>query len=142
MKDTDQLVQYWLTVAKHDYKTMLVLYQAKRYSDCLFFGHLTLEKILKALVVFKNKDQAPYTHDLLRLATSLKNIKLTGEETNLLDDVNRFNIRTRYPDYRLKFYKICTPDYTKDYLTKIKKLFKKLCQKLPPEKSSKSTVKL
>lgn len=109
---------------------MLVLFQSKRYSDSLFFGHLCLEKILKALVVEETRNHAPYTHDLLRLAKLLKKTNFKEDEINLLDEVNRFNIRTRYPDYRLKFYKLCTKGYTEAYLRKIKKIFNKLCRKI------------
>ena len=38
------------------------------YSYALFFGHLALEKLLKALYVFKQEHHAPPLHNLLRLA--------------------------------------------------------------------------
>ena len=43
-------VSYWQEAAAHDYKTMEVLFESKRYSDTLFYAHIVLEKILKALV--------------------------------------------------------------------------------------------
>lgn len=51
---------------------MIGLFKIKRYSDSLFFGHIVLEKILKALVVQKTKNQAPYSHDLIRLQETVK----------------------------------------------------------------------
>ena len=52
MKEADikKAVKYWRATAGHDYETMLALFQAKRYSDSLFYGHIVLEKILKARV--------------------------------------------------------------------------------------------
>ncbi len=66
-QDIENAIHYWEATAKHDYETMLILFDAKRYSDCLFFGHIVLEKLLKGLVVKNTKEQAPFTHDLARL---------------------------------------------------------------------------
>lgn len=130
MVDTREVVKYWLKTSAHDYKTMRSLFKAKRYSDCLFFGHITLEKVLKALVVQTVGAQAPFTHDLLALYKKLTSITLTAAEIDLLDEVNRFNIRARYPDYKLQFYKQCTSAYTTPYFKSIGRLYKKLCQKI------------
>ena len=59
---------------------------------------------------------------------------LSKEELDLLDEVNDFNIRARYPEYKLQFYKQCDKEYAKNYLDKINKLYKKLCQKLKQKK--------
>ena len=108
---------------------MISLYRTKRYSDSLFFGHIILEKILKGLVVKKTKNQAPYIHNLIELK-DLAGLELDKKEDLLLLKVNEFNIRCRYPEEKLRFYKKADRDYTKNYLTGIKKIYKKLCQKL------------
>ncbi|MDA2921739.1 HEPN domain-containing protein [Patescibacteria group bacterium AH-259-L07] len=128
-KNLKSQVEYWVKTSQHDYKTMLGLFRIKRYSDCLFYGHIVLEKILKALVVYKTKKYAPYTHDLVYLV-NLAGLKLTNSQLNLLDRANRFNIRARYPDARLEFYKICNRKYAEKYLKQIKVLYKFLCQKI------------
>lgn len=128
-KEIKQLIEYWQVTAEHDYDTMLVLFKAKRYSDSLFFGHIILEKILKGLVVKKIGEQAPYIHNLLKLQI-LAGIELSTEEIDLLDRVNDFNIRSRYPEYKIQFYKLCTKEYAKNYFDEIIKLYKKLCLKL------------
>ena len=124
-----KIVEYWTKTAEHDYETMLGLFRIKRYSDSLFFGHIVLEKILKGLVVSKTKTEAPYIHNLTKLAEIAK-CDLLKEELNLLDIVNKFNIRSRYPEYKFQFYKRCTKKYTENYLNEIIKLYKKLCQRL------------
>lgn len=128
-KQVKNIVAYWEETAQQNYETMRALFQTKRYSDCLFFGHLLLEKILKALVVQTTKQQSPFIHDLVRLQ-ELASVLLTDAEIALLNKVNDFNIRTRYPDYKLRFYKQCTKKYTEDNLEQITELYKKLCQKL------------
>lgn len=57
-----------METARHDFETMLGLFRIKRYSDSLFYGHIVLEKILKAFVVKETKKDAPRTHNLLVLA--------------------------------------------------------------------------
>ncbi len=128
-KEIEDAIKYWGITANHDYDTMLALLKIKRYSDSLFFGHIILEKLLKGLVVKETGEQAPYTHDLVRLA-KLANIGSSEEEIIFLNDVNEFNIRARYPKQKFEFYKQSTPKYTEENLNKIKDMYKKLCQKL------------
>ena len=131
--DIKKLVNYWKATAEHDYETMLVLFKCKRYSDSLFFAHIVLEKIFKAHVVKNIKRQAPRIHDLVRLQ-ELAEIKLSDEKVELLNEINDFNIRARYPEYKLQFYKLCTRQYANKYLNESKKLYKELCQKLKLKK--------
>lgn len=126
---TEKLVEYWQATAERDYETMLGLFKIKRYPEALFFGHVVLEKVLKGLVVKETKNEAPKTHDLVGLA-EIAMLKLPDRTLEYLKIVNRFNMRTRYPDTKLEFYKYCDLEYTKDNVEKIKKLYKKLCQKL------------
>lgn len=108
-------------------------YKNKRYSDFLFFGHIVLEKILKALVVKKIKIEPPKLHDLVKLE-ELAELNSDNETRILLKEINVFNIRSRYPDYKFRFYKSCTKKFTKKYLDKIRELYKNLCQKLKQKK--------
>lgn len=124
-----ELIEYWKFTAEHDYNTMTALFKSKRYDASLFFGHIVLEKIMKAHVVENTKKEAPYIHDLARLYT-LTDLKLEEKEVDLLNMVNEFNIRSRYPEFKRDFYKKCTREYTEEYLRKIIKLYKKLCQNL------------
>ena len=124
----EEVVQYWIATAEHDRETMDVLFKSGRYSDSLFFGHIILEKVLKGLVVKKTKEIAPFIHDLTRLY-ELSGVDLDEQEIDLLDEVNDFNIRARYPEDKYKFYKQCTKAFTEKYLKIIEKLYKKLCKK-------------
>ena len=128
-----KVVEYWSKTAEGDYETMLYLFKGKRYSYSLFLGHIILEKILKALVTQETKEQAEYTHDLARLYKAAK-IDLSQDQVNLLYEVNEFNIRSRYPDVKLRFHKRCDKEYTENYLKKIKKLYKELCLTLKQKK--------
>lgn len=113
---------------------MLGLFRIKRYSDSLFYGHIVLEKILKALVVKKTKEIAPRAHDLNALAEAA-GLKISKEDAEFLKIVTRFNIKTRYPDFKLSFYKSCDLNYTKNNLARIKMFYSTLCQKVKSKKS-------
>lgn len=118
---------FWKSGMLYDYKTMLSLYKSKRYSACLFFGHLVLEKALKALVMEKTQDYAPRIHNLRRLA-ELAKIKFDSDKMDFLSSVNEFNMAGRYPEEKFDFYKFCDKKYTDKFLPKIMKMYKKLCQ--------------
>lgn len=132
-KDIGQLIKYWENTASHDYKTMLSLFKTKRYSDSLFYGHLVLEKILKALVVKRTGSHPKPIHNLLVLFTDAS-ISLENNEVAFLAEVNKFNIKARYPDYKLSFYKLCTLNYVSQRLEGIKLLYRKLCHILKAQK--------
>jgi|SRR5680860_530155 len=131
--NTKKIIQYWQKTAEHDYGTMDGLFRIKRYPEALFFGHIVLEKILKGVVVRETGEEAPYIHNLTKLA-DIANCELLKDEIDLLDEVNDFNIRARYPEYKLQFYKQCNRKYAKNYIDKITKLYKKLCQILKQKK--------
>lgn len=44
------MINYWVEGAKDDLKTAKSLFASKRHHHCLFFCHLFVEKIIKALV--------------------------------------------------------------------------------------------
>ena len=83
-----------------------------------------VEKALKANLVFANENKnPPRIHNLVKLA-ELSFINLTDLENLFLDEVNDFNIATRYPDFKQAFYKICTKDYAEEYFVRIKEFYK------------------
>jgi HEPN domain-containing protein len=125
-KQLKKQAEYWFLTAKHDYDTMISLFDSKRYSDALFYGHIVIEKSLKLVAVINNQAYAPAIHDL-GILRQLASIDLSEHEIRLLKTINGFNIRARYPDHKLDFYKKCNHNYAKFYLAEIKKLYNKLC---------------
>lgn len=133
MKQINNLIKYWQKTAEHDQETMMSLFKSKRYSDSLFYGHLTLEKILKALVIKETKEHAKPIHNLVVLLQDA-NLILDKADLEFLAEMNKFNIRARYPDYKLSFYKLCTWRYTESRIKKVNAMYEKLCQKLQSPK--------
>jgi len=97
---------------------MLDLYQTKNNSWALFMGHLVIEKLLKALFVKTKGDYPPLIHDLRRICEKA-DVKLDMEQQIVLDSISRFNINARYDDYKQSFYKLCTDNFTAEWIEKI-----------------------
>ena len=116
-------IEYWLRSAENDLKAANTLFRSERYDWCLFIGHLVLKKALKSVFVNNNESKVPpKTHNLVKLA-ELSSIRLTDEQRLFLDEVNDFNLVTRYPDYKLNFYNLCTRDYAENYFKQIKEYY-------------------
>lgn len=120
--DIKKVIDYWKIGAKRNYETAKFLYEGKKYFDCLFFCHMTLEKILKGLVVQHTKVHAPYIHKLVDLA-KLAKLELTEEQIGCLTEITEFNIAGRYDAYKFAFYKKCTRQYTEKYFNIFKELY-------------------
>lgn len=131
--DTQKVIDYWLKGAEYDFETAKFLFEGKRYPECLFFCHLTIEKTLKALVVKRTKTHAPYTHQLVDLAKTA-GIDLTEKQIDNLTEITEFNIVARYNGYKFDFYKRCTEVYSKKYFKISKELFLWLKKQLYPSK--------
>lgn len=112
-----ELIKYWFNSSEQDWDTVLVLLASKKNMYALFFCHLSLEKYLKGIIV-RDNNTAPITHDLLILSEKAK-VELTTKQAKLLYDVNAFNIKARYDDYKNSFYKRATASFTKKYITEV-----------------------
>ena len=119
----EEIYNHWITMSDKDFATMMNLYNSKDYQLALFVGHIVIEKLIKAMVVKNTKKNAPFTHDLRRLS-KLSQIKFKGEHIIWLDTITTFNINARYDSYKQAFYKKCTPDFTSEWISKIKELRK------------------
>jgi HEPN domain-containing protein len=116
--DTQKVVKHWIETSEEDFQTMNTLFESNSYSWALFLGHISVEKLLKAVYVKKFGKHAPFTHNLFRLAEQLE-IELTDEYADWLDEITSFNLNTRYDDYKKEFHKLCTLYYTSQWIKKI-----------------------
>lgn len=117
--DVDKIVKHWIETSDDDFNTMLTLYNSKSYGWSLFLGHISTEKLLKALYVKRFKEHAPFTHNLYRLG-ELIGLDMSEKFSDWLDEITSFNLNARYDDYKKEFYQLCTPDYTQNWIEKIK----------------------
>jgi len=119
----EEHIKYWRESARHDLESAEGIFESGHYDWCLYVGHLSLEKLLKAIFVDRNENaMPPKLHNLVRLA-ELSKVALDDAQKFLLDKINDFNIQTRYPDYKLEFYKQCDAEFAAEYLSKIKEIY-------------------
>gem|GEM_PF-5624888 len=62
-------------------------------------------------------------------------LDLDDKTMEFLDSVNTFSISTRYPDEKLKCYKLCTRDFAAVNFARIKEVSKWLLQRYNSEKN-------
>jgi len=106
------------------------LFIAKRYSHCLFWAHLVLEKLAKAHWVKNHEDDIPpKIHNIVWLLEDSE-VEISTEDKMFLEVFNRFQLSTRYPDYLRKIDKLCTEELTVNQLEKIKEIRQCLLNKL------------
>ncbi|MBU1568079.1 MAG: HEPN domain-containing protein [Proteobacteria bacterium] len=58
-------IKYWLKTADHDWHVANHLYEKGDYSYALFFCHLTIEKLLKAIFTKREDKTPPFSHNLV-----------------------------------------------------------------------------
>lgn len=102
-KEVQTIVRYWISTAEADWKFVRKAFSIRQYSHALFFGHLVLEKTLKALVVAETGKHAPPTHNLLDLALKA-GLRVSEEMRRDFSEINTFNISIRYPEERFEIY--------------------------------------
>lgn len=116
----DELISYWIQSSDLDFESMMAMYHSKHYHWSLFIGHLVIEKLLKASYVKQHNEHPPLIHNLLRLAQK-SGIEMDGEMELFFAELTEFNILARYEDYKMEFYKRCSAEYTKKWITEISK---------------------
>lgn len=126
----EEHIEYWKKSSEEDWLTVETLFKSSRYVHCLYFTHLALEKLCKAIWVKDNEGNIPpKIHNLVKI---LQNTKQTFNESDLtfLEEFNDFQLDGRYPDYIFSINKMCTLEFTKIILTKIEEVKQCLIEKL------------
>lgn len=128
--NTQIVRDFWAEEAGEALKVANHLFEKEDYSYALFFGHLAVEKLLKAIYVANRGEQAPYVHNLNRLAESA-GITVTEIQKDNLIRITAYNLESRYPDQKRSFRKKCTEDFTRNELSLIEEVFRWLQSILP-----------
>ncbi len=117
--DVEFIVRHWVETSDDDFNTMLILCNSNKYGWSLFLGHISVEKLLKALYVKRFEEHAPFTHNLFRLGELIE-LEMSDEYADWLDEMTSFNLNARYDDYKKEFYNLCTYDYAQKWIERIK----------------------
>jgi HEPN domain-containing protein len=124
--NVEKQIKYWKDGAKSDIETAEILIDKGKYLHGLFFCHLTIEKILKANFVKRNKTVAPKSHDLIYLAEHT-DLKLEEKNLHFLPLLMKYQLEGKYPEYSPVI-----PDrkQSNEYLNKTRDLLEWLIRKL------------
>ena len=88
-------INYWRLQVDNDFKASEVLCLAGYYAQSLFWAHLSLKKLLKALWISSNESNTPpFVHNLLRLATESK-MDFTNDDLEFFSEMNMFQVKGR-----------------------------------------------
>jgi HEPN domain-containing protein len=134
----EEKITYWVKSSGKDWKAASHLFEKGDYAYSLFFGHLTIEKLLKAIIVEKLNEVPPYTHRLVSLAEKV-GLDMSSKRLELLEVITDFNLEARYPDEKFSFFKKCTREFTEEHLKKIGGLRRWLLKKVPSRRRSRIT---
>jgi HEPN domain-containing protein len=128
--NVEKVVQYWLDAADDDWPVVNHLFDSRDYHYALFFGHLYIEKLLKALTVQSTGKHAPRTHNLLILAER-SNLELSDERRTQLLRLTAYNLETRYPEERAHLRSRYTKEYAEREIKMIQEVGEWIKSELP-----------
>ena len=129
IKNIEPIILHWRESSDENYATMQNLIKTREFAWSLFLGHLVIEKLLKALYVKELKKHPIFSHDLLRLANKIA-VSLPNEYEDWLDEITTFNLNARYDNYKKSFNKLCTEEFSNEWISKIEILRKWLISQL------------
>lgn len=122
----EKQVQYWREGSQKDMALARTIVMQGYHEQGLFFAHLAIEKLLKAVVCRKINDTAPRLHNLLRLS-EMAGLELTNENKIFLADLNSYNLEGRYPTINDEGL---GKDQAEKYLAQAEEMWKWLTKKL------------
>lgn len=118
----DELVNYWKKTAEQDIRVAEDNFKLGHYNYALFFCHLLLERILKALYAKRKNKLPPPIHNLTKLAKDA-GVEMDEKLTADLDEITTFSVAARYDNVKLAFYKKATRKFAEKYMKRAKEIY-------------------
>jgi len=91
------IIARWRKGAQDEIQAAKLLHDGGSQTSALFHCHLSVEKALKALYMEQHRKDAPFTHDLTKIALQLQRT-WTDDEKQLLADLSGFAVTARYDE--------------------------------------------
>ena len=120
MLNIPKQITYWTESADDDIETAEILIEKGKFVHGLFFCHLSIEKIIKALVVKETREIPPKSHDIFYLAEKA-NVTIPEDSQVISQILMKYQLEGRYPEY---FPSKPQPDSAKKYFIETQKLMK------------------
>ena len=116
----EQHIKLLADQAQDDFGASRALAAAGYYGHALFWAHLVLEKLGKALWVHRNKNaDYPYIHNLLRLLKE-SDAELSKKQIEFYAAMNQFHVEGRYAEELKKIEDSVNKEVCFEYLQKVK----------------------
>jgi HEPN domain-containing protein len=126
----EEHINHWLESAEEEMKMMKISFREGSFAYALFFWHLHLEKICKALWIKYNEgNHPPRIHNLVSILAKTP-IELDRSQILFLSDLNRFQLESRYSDSNDNLFKECTKEYATEMMSEAELIKKCLIQEL------------
>jgi len=116
-----------LLSSDYDLKTAEHLFKSRRYVYVIFMCHMSIEKLLKAILTESNLKSSPKTHNLLYLIKEA-GLKIPQDFFDFIARINNTSIATRYPENFKSLVSSYPKNIAKSYLKKTKEALKWLRQ--------------
>lgn len=95
--EKDNRHEEWFFQSDYDLETAFDMFKSGRYVYCIFMCHLSLEKVLKGLLV-KTKGEFPSkSHSLIYFVEKIE-LKMDDSYYEFLFTLNKISVPTRYPE--------------------------------------------
>ncbi|MDP2168066.1 MAG: HEPN domain-containing protein [Thermodesulfovibrionales bacterium] len=109
----------WIASSEYDLNTAEHMLKSGRYLYVIFVCHLSIEKLLKAIISEDTGKLPPKAHDLIYLASLAK---LQPPESNLdfIGKINSASVVTRYPEDLSMAVSAYPKEIAEDYLARTK----------------------
>lgn len=113
--------QEWMKQADYDIDTAEQMLSAGRYLYVVFFCHLAIEKMLKAVVTERTAQPPPRTHNLILLA-QIAQLSIPEEHAEFIGKIGDASIVTRYPQDLSRALAEYTEPMARTYLKRSKEV--------------------
>lgn len=90
MKSKSEHIDFWVSQAENDWDAVNTLFVGKNNLQSLFFSHLVVEKLCKALWIKYNIENIPPRTHNLNYILSFTPIKLEDDKSEFILTLNRF----------------------------------------------------
>jgi HEPN domain-containing protein len=120
-----QLASKWLLIATDDLEMAEIALEKSKLLHAAFCAQQCSEKTLKGIFVCSGLGQPPYTHDLVRLADAIVDVKKFNEQDIFFfSSLNPFYIRARYPDYKKMMQETLNPKMVQEFIDRAREVLK------------------
>ena len=130
----------YINSAEYDLQTAQSMLDSGRYIYVIFMCHMSIEKMLKAIVAEVTRKTPLKTHNLIYLV-KLAKVQFSQELFDFVAKLNNVSVATRYPEDFSEILKTYSQDIAREYLTRTGEVIRCLKENQALSRSSKNTKK-